>query len=100
MTSAGLPNPEELLGMLQDTAEARTRITLTVSETVLVLVTMATFNAGLPGCESPDCETCNAFNTVFWELSNALPLGVRYQKALRIMGTELPPAPWEVVSQG
>lgn len=102
MSQAGLPTPEEMLGLLQDTAEDRTRITLTVREAVMVLGLMATLNVNMVTCDEPDCIHCNAFNTLFWEISNALPLAarVRYQRGLREAGVELPPAPWEVVSQG
>lgn len=100
MPRAGLPTPEEMAEMLQDTAEDRTRIALTVNEATLVLVIMAaTEQAGIL-CEERECESCNETHALFWEISNALPISarVRYQRALREMGIELPPAPWEVVS--
>lgn len=94
------PTPEQMAEMLENTAEDRTRVTLTVPEAVLVLGIMALARVDSPDCDAPDCETCNVFNTLFWEISNALPMAarIRYQKALRESGIELPPSPWELVA--
>jgi hypothetical protein len=99
MTKQGLPTPEELAGMLEDTAEDRTRITLTVKETTYVLVTLACYWSLVPGCEDAECPACNEDRRIFWGMSNALPISarVKYQKALRETGVPLPEGPWEDV---
>jgi len=100
MPSYGLPNPEEMREMLLDTASDRTRITLTVKESVLVLGYIALVRSEMGACDVPECEACNATNALFWEISNALPMSARvsYQRAMRESGIELPPAPWEIVA--
>lgn len=97
MTMRGLPTPEQMAEMLQDTAEDRTRITLTVKETTYVLTQLAVLEASNPGCADVECPACNEYRRIFWELSNALPISARvaYQKALRECGVPLPEAPWE-----
>lgn len=100
MTNAAFPTPEEMVEMLADTAEDRTRIALTVQEATMVLIVIATMEHVAPGCDQSECESCNAKNALFWTISNALPIYARvaYQRALRETGIELPPSPWEVVA--
>lgn len=85
--------------MLADTAEDRTRITLTVKETTYVLVELAILWSMTPGCDLPECAACNESRRLFWDMSNALPISARvaYQKALRETGVPLPESPWEEI---
>lgn len=101
MTHSPLPTPDQMLDMLNDSADGRTAIVVTAHEAQQILILLATMNDLTPTCDDPECGICNAFNTLFWSISNALPISARinYQRELRGLGVELPKAPWETVAE-
>ena len=50
-------------------------------------------------CDPHQCEVCNAFATMWWDVCNSLegPVRIRMQRIMRDNGVPFPPAPAEEV---
>lgn len=92
------PDPETLREMLSDMHAREAGSVLTQDEVAAVLWLMAVALDTLK-CPVGDCENCNNYRLLFWDLSNGLPrnLRIRYQANVRAAGYNLPEAPWEEV---